>query len=116
MTSIEPVNPTTAAVKILPPFLALSVTHASLASDLSPLFPPVSETEAPASSATMAKQTSVAGEAITGVNPEMIEESFTVKTLPEACSLPALTGFCSKSKILWYYNILTGRCERFIFR
>ncbi|VBB27550.1 unnamed protein product [Acanthocheilonema viteae] len=48
-------------------------------------------------------------------SPKTSEENFTVKILPQICLLPALTGPCSKTKVLWYYNSLTGRCERFSF-
>lgn len=44
------------------------------------------------------------------------KENFIVKTLPEICRLPAVTGPCSKAKVLWYYNSLTNQCERFSFR
>uniref|UniRef100_A0A0R3S299 BPTI/Kunitz inhibitor domain-containing protein n=1 Tax=Elaeophora elaphi TaxID=1147741 RepID=A0A0R3S299_9BILA len=52
---------------------------------------------------------------VINVDPEISEENFTVKTLPEICLLPAVTGSCSKMKILWYYNFTTGRCQRFSF-
>ncbi|VDK74798.1 unnamed protein product [Litomosoides sigmodontis] len=51
------------------------------------------------------------------VHPETTsKENSTVETLPEICKLPAVTGPCSKAKVLWYYNSLTNRCERFSFR
>ncbi|VDM69640.1 unnamed protein product, partial [Strongylus vulgaris] len=31
------------------------------------------------------------------------------------CSLPPLTGNCSRARIMWYYDTETGRCERFSF-
>ncbi|KAM3717010.1 Kunitz-type serine protease [Dirofilaria immitis] len=55
------------------------------------------------------------GSAVKEDDLKMSEDSFTVKILPEICWLPAVTGPCSKVKILWYYNSLTHRCERFSF-
>ncbi|VDN57525.1 unnamed protein product [Dracunculus medinensis] len=34
---------------------------------------------------------------------------------PLFCDLPPLTGQCSKSRILWFYNSEIGRCERFTY-
>ncbi|CAG9536135.1 unnamed protein product [Cercopithifilaria johnstoni] len=52
---------------------------------------------------------------VTKQEPLVNSENYTVKTLPEICWLPVVTGPCSKAKILWYYNFLTGRCGRFSF-
>ncbi|VDO32658.1 unnamed protein product [Onchocerca flexuosa] len=50
------------------------------------------------------------------VDSKISEGSFAIKMLPEICQLPVVTGPCSKVKLLWYYNFLRGRCERFSFR
>ncbi|VDM63439.1 unnamed protein product [Angiostrongylus costaricensis] len=35
--------------------------------------------------------------------------------LRQICSLPPLTGNCSRARIMWYYDNETGKCERFSF-
>ncbi|EJW86043.1 kunitz/Bovine pancreatic trypsin inhibitor domain-containing protein [Wuchereria bancrofti] len=95
--------------------LTESVTHISSIPD-SPSSPSsVSETESFPSSSAETKQGLLLTDIVTQTDSKMSEKSFTVKTLPELCWLPAVTGPCSKAKVLWYYNSLRGRCERFSF-
>uniref|UniRef100_A0A915B2F5 BPTI/Kunitz inhibitor domain-containing protein n=1 Tax=Parascaris univalens TaxID=6257 RepID=A0A915B2F5_PARUN len=34
---------------------------------------------------------------------------------PELCSLPPVTGHCSKAYVLWFYNAERRKCERFSY-
>lgn len=88
-------------------------TYSSLIPDSSLASLKVSETE---SFPTNTKQGSLPGDIAIHSEQKTLEESLTVKTSPKACMLPAVTGSCSKAKVLWYYNFIKGRCERFSFR
>ncbi|EJW70331.1 hypothetical protein WUBG_18756, partial [Wuchereria bancrofti] len=78
--------------------LTESVTHISSIPD-SPSSPSsVSETESFPSSSAETKQGLLLTDIVTQTDSKMSEKSFTVKTLPELCWLPAVTGPCSKSK------------------
>uniref|UniRef100_A0A1I7VUV8 BPTI/Kunitz inhibitor domain-containing protein n=1 Tax=Loa loa TaxID=7209 RepID=A0A1I7VUV8_LOALO len=107
VSSANQMDPTTESVR------TESTTHSSLIPN-SPSQPSsVSAIESFPSSKTTIKLPS---DIVIQVDPKIPEESFTVKTLPEVCWLPAVTGLCSKAKVLWYYNSLKGRCERFSSR
>ncbi|KAL6740202.1 hypothetical protein Aduo_013581 [Ancylostoma duodenale] len=48
--------------------------------------------------------------------PTLLPPPTTTTTPPvDICSLPPLTGSCSRARIMWYYDTETGRCERFSF-
>ncbi|KAM3717009.1 Kunitz-type serine protease [Dirofilaria immitis] len=106
MLSINPMNPITEL--ILP-------KSSSMIPDPPSLLSSVFGTESFLPSEIMVKQEPLSGSAVKEDDLKMSEDSFTVKILPEICWLPAVTGPCSKVKILWYYNSLTHRCERFSF-
>nr|CRZ25197.1 Bm6943 [Brugia malayi] len=75
----------------------------------------LSDTESFPSSGAETKQGLLLTDIVTQIDSKMSEKSFIIKTLPELCWLPAVTGPCSKAKVLWYYNSLRDRCERFSF-
>ncbi|KAK6108545.1 Kunitz/Bovine pancreatic trypsin inhibitor domain family protein [Brugia pahangi] len=95
--------------------LAESVTHISSIPYSPSSSSSVSDTESFPSSGAETKQGLLLTDIVTQIDSKMSEKSFIIKTLPELCWLPAVTGPCSKAKVLWYYNSLRDRCERFSF-
>lgn len=92
------------------PHLVIESVRMGSTAELSKLPSPIPKTESFPFSETLTKQGPLPAD------PKTSEENSTVKTLPKICWLPVVTGPCSKAKVLWYYNFLTGRCKRFSSR
>uniref|UniRef100_A0A9J2Q358 BPTI/Kunitz inhibitor domain-containing protein n=1 Tax=Ascaris lumbricoides TaxID=6252 RepID=A0A9J2Q358_ASCLU len=54
-----------------------------------------------------------------GIPPMQLHTNAPVLSIgapPELCNLPPVTGRCSKSYVLWFYNAERRKCERFSYR
>ncbi|KHN72723.1 Collagen alpha-3(VI) chain [Toxocara canis] len=56
---------------------------------------------------------------ITGVPPPVLSQtnpaSNSFGPAPDFCNLPPVTGRCSKSYVLWFYDAENRKCERFSY-